>query len=140
MEVRQLGSDQHTGVVLANLGQASLMSLGSGYTVPVLGTRWEVTYWPVPAERSKLAWRSTALLSVFGVAFMFLGLLAYVLYRIFNKSFQADYETILEAFRGIKSGQSNMTDHQFRLRDFQGMSEVLGTLVSTGGRISQQKI
>ena len=140
VEVRQLGSDQHTGVVLANLGQASLMSLGSGYTVPVLGTRWEVTYWPVPAERSKLAWRSTALLSVFGVAFMFLGLLAYVLYRIFNKSFQADYETILEAFRGIKSGQSNMTDHQFRLRDFQGMSEVLGNLVSTGGRVSQQKM
>ena len=140
VEVRQFGGDRDSGIVLASRGEANLMSPGSGYTVPVLGTRWDVTYWPVAGEQSKLAWRSAALLSVFGVVFLILGLLAYVLYRTFNKCFQADYESILEAVRDIKSGQPHISDHQFRLRDFQGMSEILGTLVSSGGGVTHQEV
>jgi phosphomannomutase/phosphoglucomutase len=137
VEVRQFGGD-HAGVMLAKRGEADLMASEAGYTVPVIGTRWEVTYWPLPAEQSKLTWKGAVLLSVFGIAFLLLGLIAYVLFRILSKAFQADFETILEVVRDIKSGQPHMAGHPFRLRDFQGVSEILDTLVSTGKEVSHQ--
>ena len=131
VEVRQFGGDQHPGVVLATRGQAGLMGSESGYTVPVIGTRWEVSYWPDPAERSRMSRNSAALWAVFATVFLLLGLIAFVAYRILSKAFQADFETMLEVLRDLRAGQS-APDHSFRLRDFQGKLEILDAVATVG--------
>jgi phosphomannomutase/phosphoglucomutase len=132
VEVRQFGSDRHTGAVLATRGQADLMGSESGYTVPVTGTRWEVSYWPDPAARGKLSRDGAVIWGVFAVVFLLLSAIAYILQRILSQVFQADLESILEVLRGHKAGQFAYPDHPFRLRDFQGKWEILDAMATVG--------
>ena len=136
VEVRQFGGGQNTGVLLAKRGEAYMADSGSGYTVPVIGTRWQVTYWPAAAEQSKFTWRDAALWIVFAVVFLLLGLLAYVLHRILRNAFQTDFDTILEVMRDTRSGKSGRSDRLFRLRDFQGKLEILDAVANMGGGVS----
>lgn len=138
VEVQQLGGDQQTGVVLAKRGDPELMRSESGYNVSVIGTRWQVMYWPFPADQTESIWRSIVLWIVFGLAFIMLGLLAYVLHRILSKAIQADFTAIFEVVRDIRSGQLHIPDYQFRLRDFKVMSEMFDNLISAGGEAPPQ--
>ena len=139
VEIRQFGGDENKGVVLAKRGEADLAKSGSGYTVPVIGTRWQETYWPATAEQNKFAWQGAALWIVFAVVFLLLGLLAYVLHRTLSKAFQTDFDKILEVVRDIKSGKFSKPGHPFQLRDFQKKLEILDAMVSMGGGASRRE-
>lgn len=138
-EIRQNGGDQHAEVVLARRGKADLIGMESGYTVPVIGTRWEVSYWPVPAEQSKVSGRGTLLWAVFIVVFLLLGSIAFILYRVFYKALQADLDTILEIMRDIQSGLPAKPNQGFHLTDVQKKLEILDAVTSISGGAPHRK-
>ena len=131
VEIRQSDSE-HAGVLLAKRGRAELAKSAPGQVVSVLGTRWELTYWPPAADRNGMMWRSAALWAVFGLAFLMVSLVAYALHRILSKALQADLESIVEAVREINSGRSFKAATLFHLRDVQGKLEILEAMAPMG--------
>lgn len=131
-ELHQPSDGRKKGVVLARRGDTMMRNQGAGQLASVVGTRWELRYWPPAAELSAVKGRLLAVWGVFGVVLLLLGLIAYGMYRLLSRAYQADLETIIDVVRDIHAGNASPLSHQPRLLDTQGTVELLEAMVHTG--------
>lgn len=133
VEVRQPGDEQNAGVLLAKRGDAGVMGADPGCKASILGTSWELTFWPPAAERNGAMWRRAAVWLVFALGFLLLGLVAYLAYRTLRKALHADLDTLIDVVREIQSGKPSQAGYHARITDAQGALEVLESLAHSGG-------
>lgn len=132
-EVSQPNNSQKAAVMLAKRGDAGLMKWEPGRKVSILGTRWELTVWPPTAEQSAATWQRTTVWVVFGLVFLLLGVIAYMLHRTLSKAFQADLEIVIDVVRDIQARKVSKHGHRLCIRDAQGTLEVLEGMVHADG-------
>ena len=133
VEVRQPNNGKNSEVMLGKRGDVEMKNSEQGYTVPVLGTRWELTFWPPVAEQRAATWKRAAIWVVFAIAVLLLMVIAYLLYRSLSRAYQADMQTIVDMARDIQARKAVHLGYHMNIRDAQGTLELLQAMTHVDG-------
>jgi len=123
IELAQSGAGG-AGTVLAHTGQASLRIGSASYSLPVVGTRWELHYWP----RVSAPVRDHMLTVVTAIVLALFALLAIALVRGVDGALKDDLRTVADVARDVFELRRVRRRYPTRLRVFHPLVEHLADM------------